>query len=297
MKKKFILPLLTVGAVSFGLVSCQQSKGGGDSMPSNATTTDSLLYYLGQLEGGRYINEAKMDTILATPEGRQAFLDGLNAGLNLPKADDDAYNKGLNAGFQLARNFLSFEKEYDVTLNSSTFISSLKATIANDSMPDTKIAQMEFERLVTQFGKQKEEKDRQAAAANLGKDAASKNLPQISSDLYGKITAKTDSAAIKNGDLVKLDLHIKKISGDTLAVPIPPQIRVGSRNMPEVIESALLKMKYGESGEFMSTGIAILGPQSTRMGVESSEPLIFTIKVNKVAEKKTPSADPSDTEG
>lgn len=270
--------------IALGATSCQQS-GGKASMPSDATPGDSLMFYLGQLEGERFKNEAMRDTTLQTLEGKKAYLEGVRTALGLPRQDDEAYNLGLNAGFQQARNFNNFDKEYEISLNRSIYLSSLTATVMSDSSINSHEAQTEFSRVLTQFRDQKDEAEHQKAKETLSQEAAANNLPKITDDLYGKVTQTTDSVALKDGDMVNIDAQLTRMDGTPVNAPLPHQGRIGARNMLDTLRDALEHMKSGETAEFMTTGYGLFGARAGQFGLEANEPLKLTIKASVMPEK------------
>lgn len=282
MKKIF---LSTAAASLCLLTACQQSGGNGASMPSNASAADSLIFYLGEVYAAQYKNEAKADTTLDTPEAKRAYLEGVKAGINLPKDNDDAYNKGLQVGMQMATSVAQFNKEYNVTLNKTVYLSSLTGFVMSDSAVNQRDAQKEFGRLMQQFQEEKENRDREAAIETLSQAVAGKGYDKITDDLYYKITAKNDSAEIKNGDMVNPQIEVKKLDGESVYFTLPARGRVGAPNFKPVINDALMKLRSGETGEFMTTAHALFGARAQQMGMEPSEVLVYTLCASIAPEK------------
>lgn len=288
--------LLSAAAGLLLMASCQDGGNGSSSMPSNATQGDSLLYYLGQTMGAQYSAMAANDTTLATDAAKKAYLAGIKAGLNIPKQDDEAYNRGVAMGMQMAASFLEFNKEFNLTLDPKVFLSSVTATVLSDSMPDQREAQTKVSELFENIQKAKAEKDKAAAMETLNQAIAGKDLTKFADDLYGKITVKTDSAAIKDGDLVNINITVKNLAGEPVNFRFPPKGRVGAPNFPVVANDALLKMKSGETGEFTTTAVSLMGPRAHQMGVEPTEVLTFTLSASIQPEsnndKPTPNPAP-----
>ena len=280
-------------AVAAGMVlftACEQN--GGGNMPSNATASDSLMYYLGQFDAARFKMEADNDTSLNSPQARQSFLAGVQAGLNQLRQDDEAYNRGFTAGLQTASNVTVFNERYDVNLNKNLYLSALRSELMSDSTEDARSIQLKFQMVMTNIMNEKEEKDKKAASETLAQAIAGKDYKKVTDDLYGKIENHTDSAKIKDGELVKLDLTVNKLDGQSVYSPVPPQTRVGAQNLPKVITDALMIMKSGETGSFMTTGIALFGQRAEQNGIQPSEVLSLTLKASTVEEANKPADAP-----
>ena len=118
---------LSIAGAALMLAACQgASEKGGKSLADipNATAADSLIYYFGQMRGAEYQREAERDTTLDTDQAKKAYVQGVQAGLNAAKANDEAYNRGLFLGMQMAMNMQQFKDEYDVQLNKKVFVES-----------------------------------------------------------------------------------------------------------------------------------------------------------------------------
>lgn len=291
MKIKYILPALGMMAL---FASCDQNKG-TSSMPADATAADSLAFYLGQYNGEKYRNAAQYDTIFNTPEAKKAFLEGVSAALNLPRQDQEAFNQGLSMGFNVAMKLNSFEKTYSTPVNKQLFLQSLTAVLMNDSVSvSVPKVETEMQKIITTFQQQKDEADHQKAKESLSAEAAGKDLPKITDDLYGKITLKNDSAKIKEGDLVNIQLTATNMQGEPVNVPFPKVGRVGARNVNKVLSDALCHLKSGEEGEFLTSVNALLGPRAEQYRLEPSDIIKFQLKASLQPEKDKPSKDDDD---
>lgn len=267
-----------------GLVfaACQNPEAKPLSDISDASKADSLVYYFAQMRGAEYDREAQRDTTLATDEAKKAYIMGVQAGLNSTKEGNEAYNRGMFLGMQMAMNFQQFKKDYDVKLNKKVFIESLAEALSSDSLVDPSEMQREFYRLMGEFNSQKEERDSKAATENLSKAAASLKLKPISENLYGEVTEKTDGAQIKDGDDVNATITFAHADGKSIDTPLPSKFKVGSRNLPETVSDALKTLKSGESGKFATSARAIFGQRSSQIGLEPSDVVVMTIKATVV---------------
>ena len=161
---------LSVAAVGLLLGACSGNTGSDALQKTDASMIakgDSLVYYFGQMRGAEYLREVASDSLLDTEEARQAYLRGLKAGLSAVKANQEAYNKGLFLGMQMAMNFNQFEKDYGMKLNTQKFIQGLTETINSDSVTDASKVQSSFYRIMNEFNQEKEARDKAAATAAL----------------------------------------------------------------------------------------------------------------------------------
>ena len=280
-----ILKLLPIAAIAFLAVSCQN--GAGSSLSESATPTDSLMFYLGKLNAADYLREANRDTTMKEASEKQAYLNGVRAGLAALKEGNENYNKGVMLGMQMASQMMSFCEQMDVQINRSSYINSLTSAVMADTLPNTTEAQSEFRKVMQNIENAKQEKDRVASQVNLKQEAESAGLPKISDDLYGKVTTATDSAAIVEGDEVNVSVQLTKLDGETISMPVAPKGKVGNkRNYPEVISAALESLKSGETGEFMTTAHALVGGRAQQLGLEAADVVKLTLTASVVPQEE-----------
>lgn len=292
MKFKSILATAAMGLL---LASCQ---GGASSDTSslgelkNASAADSLIYYFGQMRGAEFHRQAERDTTLDNAQAKKAYIQGVQAGINAAKANNEAYNQGLFLGMQMAMNLQQFKDDYGVELNKRIFMSSISEAVNADSLADTQEMQREFYKIIGKFNEEKEAREKAAAAESLTKEAQNLKLPKISDDVYGEVTVKTDSAQIKTGDNVDFDAKVTKINGQDLNAPLPKKGKVGARNLAAPLNDMLASLKGGETGRFITSARALFGPRVTQMGLEPADVVIVTLKASLLpADKADGKAD------
>lgn len=280
-----ILRFLPVAAIACLAVSCQNGTGSG--LSETSSQTDSLMYYLGQMNAADYLREANRDTTMKEASEKQAYLNGVRAGLAAMKEGNEAYNKGIMLGMQMASQMMNFSEQMDVQINRSSYVNSLSSALMADSMPNTSVAQSEFRKVMQNIEKAKEEKDKAASQESLKKEAQSAGLPQINDDLYGKVTATTDGAALADGDEVTVEAQLTKLDGEKISMPVAPKGKIGNkRSYPEVISSALLSLKSGETGEFYTTAHALVGGRAKQLGLEPTDVVKMTITATVVPQEE-----------
>ena len=266
-----LLKFLPLAALALVAASCQNS-GGGKGLPATASQTDSLMYYLGQLNGADYLREANRDTTLKEASEKQAYINGVRAGLAALKEGNDNYNKGVMLGMQMASQMMSFSEQMDVQINRNSYISSLTNTVMADTIPNTNEAQTQFRMVMQNIENAKKQKDEAASRESLKTVAKQDGLPQITDDLYGKVTNTTDGAVIADGDEVNVEVQFTKQDGEAISVPVAPQGNVGNkRNYPDVLSDAMKSLKSGETGEFLSTAHALWGARAQQLGLEPAD--------------------------
>lgn len=284
--------LLPAVAVACLMASCQN---GGGNLSESSSQTDSLMYYLGQMNAGDYLREAERDTALKEFSARQAYIDGVKAGLNILKDGNENFNRGVMLGMQMASNMINFSEQMDVKINKSAYAGSLSSAISADTMPDVQRANDEFRRIMGDIEKAKKDKDDAASRESLRQAAQNAGLPKIDDDLYGKVTSTTDGQILNVGDDVTLQVTLTQLDGKTVNLPLPDKGKVGNnRSFPSIISNAMLNLKSGESGEFMTTAHALLGARAKQLGLETNDVIKMTVKATFVPaeeEKDKPKTD------
>lgn len=277
-----ILRFLPIAALACVAVACQNGSGG--SLSESSSQTDSLMYYLGQMNAADYLREANRDTIMKETSEKQAYINGVRAGLAALKEGNDSYNKGVMLGVQMASQMMSFCEQMDVQINRNSYVGSLSSAVMADTMPNTSLAQSEFRKVMQNIENAKNEKDKAASQESLKKVAEGASLPKISDDLYGKVLETTDGEALADGTEVNLVAVITKADGEALSIPLPPKGKIGNkRNFPEVISEALLSLKSGETGEFMTTAHALVGGRAKQLDLEPTDVISLKLTPTVVA--------------
>lgn len=281
-----IFRLLPVAAIAFAAVSCQTN--GSGSLGANASQTDSLMNYLGEINGADYLRQAMSDTTLKEPGEKQAYLNGVRAGLAALKEGDENYNRGVMLGVQMAMSMISYSEQVEIPVDKNVYLSSLSATILADTLPNTQKAQMEMNRLMQEIQKDKEERDKVASQATLKGAAEAAGLPKIDDDLYGKVTSTTDSALLNVGDEVTAQIKVTKENGEPVQLQVPAQGKIGNKRFySDVVSNSMLNLKSGETGEFMTTAHALFGNRIQQMGLKPSEVLKMTVTATLVPKDET----------
>ena len=262
-----IFRILPIAAMALVAVSCQN--GGGNGLSSNASQTDSLMYYLGQMNAADYLREANRDTIMKSETEKLVYLNGVRTGLASLKEGNETYNKGFMLGMQMASQMISFSEQMDVKIDRNAYVNSLTDALMADTIPNTSLAQSEFRKVMQNIENAKNEKDKISSQESLKKEAETAGLPKISDDLYGKVVNTTDGATLQEGDEITVEAQLTKEDGEKLGMPVSPKGKIGNkRSWPEVISTAITSLKSGETGEFITTAHALMGGRAQQMGLE-----------------------------
>lgn len=280
-----LFKLLPIAAIACVAVSCQTGTGSG--LSENSSQTDSLMYYLGQMNAADYLREATRDTTLKEVSEKQAYLSGVRAGLNALKEGNDNYNKGVMMGMQMASQMMSFSEQMKVEINKDSYINSLTNTLMSDSTPNTSMAQAEFRKVMSNIEAAKEARDKVASQESLKQVAESDGLPKISDDLYGKVTNTTDGEVLSEDQEVSVEATVTKTDGEKVNMPFSPKGKIGNkRNFPEIVSTAILSLKSGETGEFLTSAHALLGNRAAQMGLEPTDVLKVTLTATAVPQEE-----------
>ena len=270
------LRILPIAAIACLAVSCEN---GGGSLSETSSQTDSLMYYLGQMHAADYLREANRDTTLKEASEKQAYLSGVRAGLAALKEGNESYNKGVMMGMQMASQMMNFSEQMGIDINKNSYVGSLQSALMADTMPNTTKAQSDFRMVMTNIEAAKEARDKAASQESLKKVAEGAGLPKISDDLYGKTTdANNDTIKLADGDEINLVAKVTKEDGETVNLPMSPKGKIGNkRSFPEIVSEAILTLKPGETGEFMTTAHALMGSRASQMDLEPTDVLTLTL--------------------
>ncbi|MDE6009568.1 MAG: FKBP-type peptidyl-prolyl cis-trans isomerase N-terminal domain-containing protein [Muribaculaceae bacterium] len=269
--------LLTIGAAALLMASCADNKGKSLEQITDATPGDSLVYYFGEINGSQYLTMAQNDSTFATDAAKRSYVNGVKAGLNSFNPNDEAFNRGMHLGLQMARNISEFKKDYDVALNKQVFIDGLVEVLNSDSIKSMSDIQREFNRIMNDFSSRKETIDKENAAAALSKEAAKMKLAKVADGLYGGPTDKMETAQIKEGDDVTAKFTLKTVQGKTLDIPLPSSLKVGARNLPIQLSDALQTLKSGQNGKFITTANDLFGRRAEQFNLAPKDVIVMDI--------------------
>ncbi|MDE5881252.1 MAG: hypothetical protein K2H60_05935 [Muribaculaceae bacterium] len=281
--------LFSTAALALLLASCNGT--GSDTTTVTATTpdisakADSLVYCFGQMRGAEYVREAQRDTTLATDAAKQEYLRGVKAGLDAVKTGKEAYNKGLFQGIQMAMNINQFTEDYNVRLSDKVFMEGLSAAIKTDTVIDAPAMQGTFYKLMNEFNKAKEERDKEAALSALKAAGEALKMKSLSDQLWGTIPSG-DAVKIKDGDRIKADIKITTLNGKDVNSPFPKELTVGQRLSNNPLSEAFKSLASGQTGTFITSAQALFGARAQQLGLKAADVLKLEVTPTIVEDKK-----------
>lgn len=273
-----IKSLFSTAAVALLLASCSGagSEQSATATPEQSAKADSLVYCFGQMRGAEYIRETGRDSLLGTPTAKQEYLRGVKAGLDAVKVGKDAYNKGLFQGIQMAININQFNEDYDIRLSDKVFLEGLSSTINSDTIVEAAAVQASFYKLMNEFNKAKEERDKATATAALKGAGEAMKLQELSDKLWGTKPA-AGAATIKDGDKIKLDIVITTLNGKDINSTFPKELTVGQRLNNNPITEAVRNLTSGQSGTFLTSAQSLFGARAQQLGLKPADVLKLEI--------------------
>lgn len=272
-----IKSLITTAVLTLLLASCSGSattSTDNNSTPiaANSPKGDSLVYCFGQMRGAEYMREANRDSLLATDEAKQEYLRGVKAGLDAVKTGKETYNKGVFQGIQMAMNIQQFEADYRIRLSDRKFLEGLSEALMSDTTLDAPSIQTTFYKLMNEFNKEKEERDKEASLSALNAAGEALKMKPITDQLWGDVPA-SDSLRIKDGDRIKSEIKITTLNGKTVEAPFPKELTVGQRLSTSPLSEAFRTLASGQTGKFITSAQALFGARCQQLGLKPADVL------------------------
>lgn len=280
-KKSLKAIALPAALLLVGFVSCNRAPKSLAEMP-DPTAGDSLMYYLGQMQADEFWRQTETDSTLAEASARAEFLKGVRAGMKAADGND-AYNRGLFLGVQLAMNSKEYKEAYEITLDEKLLLAGLEGGLESDTAVNIADAHAGFYKVVDRLNAVKEERDTSKARAALASAASKKGMKKEQEDLYAVDVTPARGVKLKEGDRVTLNITAATLSGHMAGGHFPNVTTLGEGRLPDVIRQAVYTMTPGQTRQFMTTPMAIFGRRYVRMNLSPDEPVIFTVNVDRAA--------------
>ena len=275
MKIKSILSAATI-ALLLGACSGGETSNTAAPAPETSGRADTLVYYFGQIKGAEFLKEAARDSLLDSDAGRQEYLRGVKAGLEAVKSGKDAYNKGLMQGVQMAGSMGQFYEDYGIPLSDKIFIKGMSEVVTSDSTTDLKEAQSRFYKILNEFNREKEMRDKEASVSALKAAGEALGMKQISEELWGT-PPSTDANLIKDGDKIKADVAVTTLTGKSVGSPFPRELVVGQRLSNNPVSEAFTCLASGETGTFLTSARALFGARAHQLGLKPADVVKLTV--------------------
>lgn len=279
--KKWLLLLLPV------LAACNGTPPEGTALSdiSDADSSDSLVYYLGETRAAEYWRLANEDTMMKSRENRMLYLKGLQDGLKAVKENKGAYNDGLRDGINLALWLYKFNAEYSVELDKKILYGAVAYGLRNDTVFDEIAAQRHYYSFLERAEKQRRDRELLEAQATLPKVARRLGMWKLADNLYCKVDKQGNEEHPQKGDMVYVAIDYKRENGEDLGLPSPEQLEVGNPAMPEVMTRAFLSLSKGETATFATMATALFDNRSSLIGLRGSEVILIKITLQDIIGK------------
>ncbi|MDE7402715.1 MAG: hypothetical protein K2M87_04805 [Muribaculaceae bacterium] len=280
--KLFPFSCVALGLLILSLTGCDRNKPMTIADLENPTTEDSLVYYFVQIRANEYWQKIDNDTTLRSPEEREKFLEGLKAGIDLIKRDNESFNNGVRFGTKLAKNLYAFEKYYGVTTDHELLIKSFESGLRGiNDIPVLKY-QEKFYELLNRVKQREASENLKKARMALIAEAREQKLHKYTENLYGKITRRGSGPTAKIGDEVHPTIHYEQADGDDFTMPTPGRVLIGAPGLPTVYNEIFTRLGKGDAGVFATPAEAIFGARTQIMGLEPDDILVVTVTINDV---------------
>ncbi|MDE6006074.1 MAG: hypothetical protein K2G67_00765 [Muribaculaceae bacterium] len=283
--------LAIIGVAVLGLYSCDSKRGKDISEYENAKTGDSLLFYFVQLRAHEYWENAEKDTSMRSEEARARFIKGIEKGFNSVKESDKDYNKGLQLGVQLGMNLLRFETMYDIEIDNSITIPSFLYGLRDGQHNQEFEYQEEFYSILNRLKSMQRARDHEKARQSLVDKAREHKMSKIADNLYYRISKKGEGSYPQYGQSAHVHVNFERADGHDIAVPSPGLITIGAQGIPEVLNSAYMRLNKGSVGQFITTAEALFGTRIYIMGMKPEDVLLLTITMNEIISPHALSTD------
>ena len=278
MKAKYLGALVLGATMLVGCETVPQSKELSEI--NNASMADSLAYYLGQQGALAYWQATVQDTTLKTEAARAAYLKGFKKGMETI-TEDEAYNRGVNQGMNLAMYFKTLKAEYDVDLTDNPALAGLAFGMQNDTIVNPGMLQQAIMPIGMQLDAIKAKKDKEIADKKILEEMQKSNYQQDANGLVYKVVAEGNGDKLENDQMVLVELRMTDVAGKPL-VPAdvkPQKVVVGQHSYISKLNQVLPMMKVGSAYKVLGSAIDLFGPQSRQFRLKGSDIACLEVKV------------------
>lgn len=264
------------------MTSCDGGKTDNIADIEDATTGDSVMFYFGQNLAADFWLSTESDTTLISESAREDYLRGVKAGIAAAR-NNEAYNKGLFVGVQVATNLKDFRDLYpEVKIDDKVLIAALRAGLESDSAVNVNEVKSQFYKMMDGLARSKEAADAKIAEKLLVEKATELGMKLQAPMLYSKLIDAGKGAEVKSGDRIKVQISVATLDGKMVGMQIPTEIVVGRSYTSPMIAAAIPGMKVGETKQFLSSAMQVT-PRRYKLGEYKADQLMkFTIKVDSL---------------
>ena len=285
MKVKYLGALALGATMLVGCGTVPQSKELCEI--SNATMADSLAYYLGEQGAMAYWQAAAQDTTLKTEAARAAYLKGFQKGME-SISEEDAYNRGVSQGMNLAMYLKTLKAEYDVDLKNDPALAGLAFGMQNDTIVNPGMLQQAIQPIGMQLDAIKSKKDKEIADKKIAEEMQKSNYQKDVNGLVYKVMAEGKGDKLENDQMVLVELIMTDVAGKSL-VPTdvkPQKVVVGQHHYISMLNQVLPMMKVGSAYKVLGSAIELFGPQSRQFRLKGSDIACLEVKVVGYCDEK-----------
>lgn len=285
----FILAILA----SIGLPACSDDLSGKveseKDLLSSHSTTDSLIYYLGQIRAYQYWKRTDSDTSLRSEEQREVFLKGVRDGLKMVQEDDPNYNYGLRLGIRMAEAIFQLEDDYDITLSRSRFLRSLRNGLYSSETINPLSAQAAYYQVLHGMEARQSKEESELSFRSIMGVADQYDLKRVRTGLWWREVKPGHGPNIRPGDRITIDIDYTQANGESLGMPSPEIQIVGRGSMPQVLTDAYCMMRDGSSAIFATSSQLIFGNRGDLVGLRPTNIVVIHVTVTRVEHDSNPS--------
>lgn len=272
------LTMFLAATASLALSGCGADGGKSfDAIPA-PSRADTMIYYYGQLRAEDYWQAAEFDSLMRDDAEREEFLKGLKEGLMVVKKKKDSYNQGVKMGVSMALSIERFNRNYNIDCSRHIAYDGFAYGLINDTIVNTELARKYFYGNLSKYRDVAENNNRVIGARHLREEAAMLRMSRISENLWGKPIVN-GTTPLKNGEAIKVDIHLVNLKGRDIDIPFPQTVEVGNRFVIPVISDAVATMRIGGKSRFATTAEALIGSRCEQLQLEPSEVILFTIQI------------------
>lgn len=278
MKVKYLGALALGAAILTGCGTAPQPKELKEI--SNATMADSLAYYLGEQGAMSFWQNAAQDTTLKTEAARLAYLKGFKKGMEV-MTEDEAYNKGLSQGMNLAMYLGTLKKEYDVDLKKDPALAGLAYGMQNDTIVNPGMLQQAIMPIGMQLDAIKAKKDKEIADKKIAEEMQKSNYQKDVNGIVYKVMTEGQGDKLENDQMALVELVMTDVAGKPL---MPTDVKaqkivVGQYHYVPMLNKVLPMMKVGSTYKVLGSATELFGPQARQFRLKGSDVACMDVKV------------------
>lgn len=292
MKKTILMVFAATGLLLGSCAGTPESKQLGEIQ--DADVNDSVAHYWGQMLAARYWDSSKQDTTLSTPAGKEAYMKGFQAAMDMVKVDDEAYNMGLYSGLEAALGIVATNENFLIDVDKATLLSALAWGMESDTTVNIAEVQEAMQKLTMRLQMEKEARDRALSDSLIAEKMKAEGFKKNAKGYVCKAVTEGKGNNVEPLDRLLVELSFSKANGMPLIPSAGPSPFVVDQNpYGQYINDAVKDMTIGSTYQFLSVAADVFGRNVPRQyGIGSSDLIVWTAKVVGYCDEK---GEPSET--